>query len=95
MAGKVFTLQIYTQASKVFEADDVNMVSFPAEDGSMGVLANHAPMIAVLGKGSVAIRQASQPDDEPRTFAIEGGFLEVASNRATILTDRFDDTNRA
>jgi len=86
MAEKSFALQIYTQASKVFESSAVTSVVFPAEDGKMGVLTNHAPMLATLGEGIVRITNVS---GEERSFRIGGGFFEVTENKATILTDHF------
>ena len=89
MAGTAFHLQIYTQAKKVFDSDDVSQVVFPASDGSMGVLANHAPMLAMLGSGDVRVEMASSGDE--RAFQLAGGFFEVADNRATILADSFEE----
>lgn len=77
-----FRLQIVTQQQTVFD-DRVSAATLPGEEGSFGVLANHAPIISVLGKGKARIRQGSSEFD----FTIGGGFFEMESNSATLLAD--------
>jgi F-type H+-transporting ATPase subunit epsilon len=48
------------------------------------VLANHAPLVASLGIGKLTVRRR----DETTEYRIEGGFLEVRDNVATLLVDK-------
>jgi F-type H+-transporting ATPase subunit epsilon len=52
-------------------------------DGDLGILRNHAPVLSLLTDGVVEI----SPVDGDRMFAaVDGGFLSVANNRVSILS---------
>ena len=57
----------------------------PAYDGEVGILTGHAPMMTLLGKGELRVRGSG---GDPRTFAIEGGFLQVVNNQVRVVTER-------
>lgn len=80
--AKEFRLQVFTQERKVLD-EQVTSIQVPALDGYLGVLAHHAPMIAALGEGRLTVKNNSGA----RVMAIDGGFLEVIDNTATILAD--------
>lgn len=61
-----------------------DMVVAPAWDGSLGILQGHAPMLALLGNGEVRVTNGST---ESR-FRVEGGFLQVADDTVTLLSER-------
>jgi F-type H+-transporting ATPase subunit epsilon len=77
-----FSLQIVTQQKTVFN-QSVTALTMPGEDGSFGVLAHHAPIIAVLKAGPVEIRVGSTV----LKVEIGGGFFEMENNKATLLAD--------
>jgi len=60
------------------------MVSAPAADGEIGILADHSPLLSVLREGNVRVRGAEGTDLEVH---VTGGFLSVDSNRVTIVAD--------
>lgn len=78
-----FNLQIISQTRKVYDGD-VTALTVPAEDGYLGVLAHHAPMVAALGEGKLTLRRG----DRLTEYTIDGGFLEVSRNQATLLVDQ-------
>jgi len=79
---KEFKLSIYAPEKTVFEGNAVSLI-VPAEKGYLGVLANHAPLVASLKYGKIIIRKNSM---ETVTIASLGkGFLEVDRNEVTIL----------
>lgn len=83
--AKSFYLNILTPEKTVYSAE-VSSLIVPAELGYLGVLADHAPLIAGLKPGQIIFA----PVQGPRT-AIQlksNGFLEVFKNRATVLLDR-------
>ena len=78
-----YQLQIITQEKKVFDGPVVSIV-VPAVTGYLGVLAHHAPLVALLGEGRLTIRT---PRGEEHHVQLKGGFLEVQNNLATLLSD--------
>lgn len=88
--AKQFRLLVYTQEKLVLD-QQVTSVIAPGEEGYFGVLADHAPLIATLGSGIVTIKT----DTTERKARLSGGFMEVASNMATILADSFEDITKA
>jgi F-type H+-transporting ATPase subunit epsilon len=56
----------------------------PAYNGSLGILRGHAPLMALLGEGSLRITTGGQ---ELR-YTVAGGFLQVADNQVTVLSER-------
>jgi F-type H+-transporting ATPase subunit epsilon len=59
---------------------EVDSVVAPAFDGKVGILPRHAPMVTLLGEGSLEIGG--------RTFTVAGGFLQVVDNQVRIVTER-------
>jgi len=86
--GKQFKLQVLTPEAAVVD-EMVESIIVPGEDGYLGVLADHAPLMATLGAGTLTIRTNQSA---VREMHIEGGFLEVLHNTATVLTDRIAKT---
>lgn len=60
----------------------VDMVVIPADEGDMGVLGGHAPMIVALRGGAIALYTGEEITD--RLF-VSGGFAEITSERCTVL----------
>lgn len=81
-----FKLQVYTQERKLFD-ELVSSIVVPAQSGYLGVLANHAPLVALLGRG----RLTAHGQSGEKTWNIDGGFLEVRQNVATLLIDRLEE----
>ncbi len=63
---------------------EADMVVAPAWDGEVGILRRHAPMLALLGEGDVRIRLGNAE----HRFFVSGGFLQVAEDAVTILSER-------
>ena len=66
----------------LFEGEAESVVA-PAFDGEVGILPQHAPMVTLLGKGTVRLGDGGRAG----RFAIEGGFLQVADNQVRIVTE--------
>lgn len=81
--ASTFSLSIVTPERTVLEADATSL-QVPSVEGSLGVLANHSPLLAQLGVGECVVRLAS---GEERELAVAGGFLDVTRSRVTILAD--------
>lgn len=61
--------------------ETVDEVEIPGAEGYFGVLPGHAPLLALLGVGTLAYRQGQ----ERHYLAIAFGFAEVGPDRVTIL----------
>ncbi|MBF0522315.1 MAG: F0F1 ATP synthase subunit epsilon [Candidatus Omnitrophica bacterium] len=80
--ANVFHLNISSQEKTIYDANVVSLI-VPAESGYMGVLANHAPLIASLVPGKVTIKEES---GDLNTIDLSSeGFLEVLKNNVTVL----------
>lgn len=62
---------------------DANSVVAPAYDGEVGILTGHAPMMTLLGSGTLRL---SGGGGEQR-FIVEGGFLQVVDNHVRVVTE--------
>ncbi len=74
--------EIVSQDRMVFEGD-VDIVVAPSTMGEMGILPNHAPLIANLDFGVIKVRYQGEED----VFTVAGGIIEVQPNIVTILAD--------
>ncbi|MCH7737332.1 MAG: F0F1 ATP synthase subunit epsilon [Chloroflexi bacterium] len=75
-------LEIITAERQVY-SDEVDMVIAPGLDGQLGILPRHAPLMTILKAGELMVRK----DGEDMYVAVSGGFMEVLSNRVSILAD--------
>ena len=78
-----FPLEIVTPERTVL-SEDVVSLQVPAVDGSLGILAGHAPLLAELGVGECRVRLAGGAEEQ---FALAGGFVEVSRERVSVLAD--------
>ncbi|NPV06660.1 MAG: F0F1 ATP synthase subunit epsilon [Anaerolineae bacterium] len=74
-------LEIVT-AERLVYSGPVTLVSAPGQDGRLGILPGHAPLLAALRPGELRLRPR---EGEEISLAIGGGFLEVSDNRVVIL----------
>ncbi|MBP5859001.1 F0F1 ATP synthase subunit epsilon [Marivibrio halodurans] len=66
-------------------SEDVDMVVIPAEEGDMGVMAGHAPVIANVRPGTIAVFSGNSVQ---KRYFVAGGFLEVTGERCTVLAEQ-------
>ncbi len=75
-------------------SEDVYEVLLPTLDGTIGVMPGHMPLVSVAKTGVVGIRRLStDKDDMMEYFAINGGVIEVANNKLTLLVDAADNAD--
>ena len=80
---KTFSLKVMA-SDKVFYDDRCKMVILPAQDGQLGVLANHGDMVVALNMGEIRIQRE---DDRWVTALIGKGVMQDINNRMVILTE--------
>jgi len=78
-----YQLSIITPNGKIFEGS-VELLSLPGYEGSLGILAHHAPMITRIKRGILKLIQ----NQTEQWFAISSGILEVDHrNQVMLLSD--------
>jgi F-type H+-transporting ATPase subunit epsilon len=84
-----FDVSLVTPDGPVFEGE-AEMLIVPGADGEIGVLARHAPLVAMLKAGSTRVH--IRRDADVREFASGPGFFKVEQDRALALVDDAIDT---
>ena len=87
MAHEAFRVEVLTPEGEVFN-DEVEMVSTRTAVGSVGVLAHHAPLLAMLDPTELRLYKS---ESDVVRFAQAEGYLQVADNRALILVEEAHD----
>lgn len=85
----MLNLEIVTPEKKVL-SETVESVTVPTASGEVGILSNHAPLISSLKPGILTVNRSGGSEK----LVVAGGFIEVSSNKVSILTDvaeRSDD----
>ena len=80
MADKIH-LQIVTAGGVVFDRM-VHVVNLPLENGSIGVLANHAPLMGAVVDGVVTCAS----DEGEYVIAVGIGVVNIVNNEVTVLS---------
>lgn len=75
-------LTILTPEKLIFEGEAIS-IQIPSEDGLMGILNHHAPILAACKPGAVSILKT----DGTQIYCISHGFFEFNSNQGTLLVD--------
>jgi F-type H+-transporting ATPase subunit epsilon len=82
---RTFSISLTTPDGSVFD-DEAEMVIVPGAAGEIGVLARHAPLIALLQAGSTRV-YTNREAQEVQEFATGPGFFTVEQDRALALVD--------
>lgn len=77
------TLEILTPERKIFSGD-VYGVQLPGITGLFEVLDKHAPLVSALKEGKMKILKDK---NNHSSYTIQGGFVEVLNNKATVLVE--------
>jgi F-type H+-transporting ATPase subunit epsilon len=92
VARTPFTVEVLTPEGEVFN-DEVEMVSTRTSVGSIGILANHQPLLAMLDPTELRLYKS---ESEVIRYAQGEGFLQMTGDRALVLVDEVfgvDDLN--
>ena len=81
---RTFDVSIVTPEGAAFEGQ-AEMIVVPGADGEIGVLARHAPLVALLKAGSTRVHV--RMGDEVLELATGPGFFKVERDRAIALVD--------
>ena len=84
MAGEhTFEVEVLTPEGEVFSGE-VRQVSTRTAGGEVGILANHAPLLAALKPAELRLHLS---ESETRRYAQAHGWLQVFGNRAKLLVE--------
>jgi F-type H+-transporting ATPase subunit epsilon len=83
VARNKFEVEVLTPEGHVF-SDEVEMVSTRTTTGSIGVLANHAPLLAILEPTELRLYKS---ESDVVRFAQGEGYLQVVDNSALVLVE--------
>src|SRR6188768_3017252 len=83
MARTPFKVEVLTPDGEVFN-DEVEMVSTRTGVGSIGVLANHTPLLAMLEPTELRLYRS---DSDIVHFAQGEGYIQVGDNRVLVLVE--------
>ncbi|MEM8947059.1 MAG: ATP synthase F1 subunit epsilon [Planctomycetota bacterium] len=61
-----------------------DFIALPLFDGEVGIALHHSPMIGRMGYGELRIKSGG----ETNRFYVDGGFVQVADNVVSVLTNR-------
>jgi F-type H+-transporting ATPase subunit epsilon len=83
MAHSKFPVEVLTPEGEVF-SDEIEMLSTFTVVGSVGILANHQPLLAMLEPTELRLYRS---EDDIVRFAQAEGYLQFVDNRALVLVE--------
>jgi F-type H+-transporting ATPase subunit epsilon len=90
MARTKFRAEVLTPDGQVFD-DEVEMVSTRTGVGSIGILANHAPRMAIVEPTELRLYRS---ESDVVRFAQGEGYLQVVDNSALVLVEEAEDPEK-
>ena len=90
MARTPFPVEVLTPEGQVFEGE-VEMLSTRTEVGEIGVLAHHAPVLAMLAPAELRLHLS---ESDIKRYAQGEGYLQVHENHALVLVEECIDPER-
>ena len=90
MARTPFKVEILTPEGEVFN-DEVEMVSTKTSVGSIGLLANHQPLLAMLDPTELRLYKS---ESDVVRFAQGEGFLQISGEHALVLVDEVFEVDK-
>jgi len=83
VARSTFTAEVLTPEGEVFN-DEVEMVSTRTETGSIGILANHTPLLGMLAPTALRLYRS---ESDIVTLAQGEGYVQVSGNHVLVLVE--------
>jgi F-type H+-transporting ATPase subunit epsilon len=77
----VLKVSVISPEAVLFEGETDAVVA-PANDGEIGILTGHAPLMALLGNGQLRLGESRQ------RFNVSGGFLQVINDDVRVVTEK-------
>lgn len=77
-----FQLEVATP-ERLFVDEQVSEAELPGQEGYMGILPGHAPLLSILGAGVLSYKSAGGG----QVLAVDGGFVEVFEDHVRVLAE--------
>ncbi len=77
-------VDVVSAEEQIFSGE-AKFVALPGENGELGILPRHTPLITRIRPGAVRIQRADNDEDE--FVFVAGGILEVQPGTVTVLAD--------
>ena len=87
MAHTKFQVEVLTPDGEVFN-EEVEMLSTFTKVGSIGILANHTPLLAMLDPTELRLYRT---ESEIVRFAQAEGYMQISNNHALLLVEEAHD----
>ena len=84
----MLTVSVVSPEKTLFEGEATSVVA-PAVDGELGILTGHAPMVTLLGSGTLRLEGSGSGT---LRFAVEGGFLQVVDDTVRVVTEKASES---
>ncbi|MCC7283285.1 MAG: ATP synthase F1 subunit epsilon [Acetobacteraceae bacterium] len=78
-----FTFEVVSP-EKLLLSTQAELAEIPGEDGDLGILEGHAPMVVQLRGGVIRLTRA---DGGAQELFVAGGFAEITPDRTAVLAD--------
>jgi len=79
----VLKVSVISPERVLFEGTARGVIA-PAFDGEIGILPMHAPLMTLLGKGTLRV-DTTQGE---KRFTVDGGFLQVVDDQVRVVTEQ-------
>lgn len=83
MSNALLQVEIVSAEQSLYSGE-ASFLRAPAEQGELGVLPHHTPLLTRLRPGEIMLRAA---DGEEQYFYVSGGLMEVQPRTVTVLAD--------
>ena len=77
-------VDVVSAEEQIFSGE-ASFVALPGENGELGIMPRHTPLITRIKPGAVRIKVPGQANDE--FVFVAGGLLEVQPHHVTVLAD--------
>jgi F-type H+-transporting ATPase subunit epsilon len=77
-----FQLEVATP-ERLFVDEQATEAEIPGQDGYMGILPGHAPLLSILGAGVLTYKAGGGE----QVLALDGGFLEIFEDHVRVLAE--------
>ncbi len=80
---KYMVVQVISPDKKIFDGE-ITQAILPGANGGFEILKDHAPLISILGKGTLTLNTTTEGT---KTYEVDGGVIEVVKNQVRILVE--------
>ena len=78
----MLTVSVISPEAVIYQGEADSVVA-PAFDGEVGILTRHAPMVTLLGRGTLRVGSGANA----LRFNVQDGFLQVVENQVRVVAE--------